>query len=595
MAEHFLSKIRVESGDFVDAGGRPVLERHDDLRRLLSDRAGPEVAALFAEPLISRGNDEAPPTVSWYSDAEGEARPLAQLSGAERDRAEAYLADHLRPLRSLAEDPTSADLALGALSVYGRDDVVVQGGRPLIVNWGLLPGGMGANAAARPAHYADTLGRFLPLTASSGNSGVAGAAGFAATSGAAAVRPPQTDSSIANAGMTGATGGGGPAVTPDPTPRRAGISPIAWVPLLILLIVAGLTLAWLLQPGSRLFHAATPPVITDEATLKAARALNQSLRERTVVLEQALEGAVCRADGILLLPDGRTPEGLLPPALGVEPDKKAQAAPDALLPNSPGRVLVPEPDASGEPGDITLLALIEARTVLILAASGGGVTAGSGFVVGPGLILTNHHVIEGAMAQPGQILVAGAALDHPRAATVLKTQGPMAETGGDFALLKVDGAPLPAFSVHLGAGSLKLTNVIAAGYPGDVLELDVSFAALKSGDMSATPDLTVTDGTINTEQQIGPDTHVLMHSAPLSSGNSGGPLVDMCGRVVGVNTFVRQGKMQNRGFALTAGDMLAFLNGTDAAPTVMSGPCAPVVVRRQVTAAPSTLEPAKGD
>ena len=593
MAEHFLSKIRVESGDFVEAGGRPVLERHDELRRLLSDRAGPEVAALFAEPLISRGNDEAPATVSWYSDAEGEARPLGRLSGAERDRAEAYLADHLRPLRSLAEDPASADLALGALSVYGRDDVVVQGGRPLIVNWGLLPGGMGANAATRPAHYADTLGRFLPLMASA-ETGAAVAAAIPSV-------PSELGAGAASVAGYAGSGSGG-ARHPDPVPRRVGISPIAWVPLLVLLILAGLILAWLLQPGSRLFHAANPPVITDEATLRATRALNQSLRERKVVLEQALEGAVCRADGVLLLPDGRTPEGLLPPAIGVEPAQKAQAAPDALLPNSPGRVLVPDSGATsasgGTPDEITLLELIEGRTVLILAASSGGVTAGSGFVVGPGLILTNYHVINGAMAQPGQILVAGAALDKPRVATVVKTQGPMAQTGGDFALLKVDGAPLSAFAVHLGAGSLKLTNVIAAGYPGDVLELDASFAALKAGDMTAAPDLTVTDGTINTEQKMGPDTHVLMHSAPLSSGNSGGPLVDMCGRVVGVNTFVRQGKMQNRGFALTTGDMLAFLKDTDAAPTVMSEPCAPVVVRRQVAPAPQAdpaPNPEKGD
>ena len=84
--------------------------------------AGPEVAALFAEPLISRGNDAAPPTVSWYG--EGEGRPLENLSGAERARAEAYLADHLRPVRALAEEPGGA-LAMAALTVYGAEDVMV--------------------------------------------------------------------------------------------------------------------------------------------------------------------------------------------------------------------------------------------------------------------------------------------------------------------------------------------------------------------------------------------------------------------------------------------------------------------------------------
>ena len=568
MAEYFLSKIRVTSDDFVEAGGRPVLERHQELRVLLEERAGPEVAALFAEPLISRGNDAAPPTVSWYSATEGEARPLASLPGSERDRVEMYLTEHLRPLRALAEDPASADLALGALSVYGREDVVVQAGRPVIVNWGLLPDGKGANAASRLAHYNTTLGKYLALSGS--------------PVGAAPAVPPvvvPTETTVA--------GGASPQVAVQP--RR--ISPIAWVPLLVLLLIAGGVLAWLLMPGTRLFHAATPPpVVTDADTLKAAQALNQSLRERQATLETALDGAVCRADGVLLLPDGRTPEGLLPPALGVAPAQKAEAAPDALLPSTPDRVLVPD----GE-DETSLLGLIEARTVLIMAVRPGGVTTGSGFVVGPDLIVTNHHVIAGALGEGGQVWVAGARLDRPLAATVMKIQGPLADTGGDFALLRAEGANLSVFVVHKPAGSLKLNNVIAAGFPADVLALDADFEALKSGDAGAMPDLTVTDGTINTEQKIGPQTHVLMHSAPLSGGNSGGPLVDMCGRLVGVNTFVRQGPMQNRGFALNANDLLAFLDGTGAMPSVVNDACAPIVVRPEVAVAPEPKPEPKPD
>ncbi len=572
MAEHFLSKIRVTPQDFVDAGGRPVLERHAELRALLGERAGPEVAALFAEPLISRGNDEAPPTVSWYGDRAGEARPLASLPVLEQDRIAAWLAEHLRPLRALAQEPANADLALAALSVYGRDDVMVVDGRPVIVNWGLLPDGNGANAAARPAHYAATLGKYLPLSQAPGIPPE-----VAQGTPAAAVRAVPQD-------RPGATQVEPPVISPAPS-----VSRLAWVPLLVLLILAGLVLGWLLMPGTRLFHAATPRVVTDQATLRAAQALNQSLRQRQAALERALEGAVCRADGVLLLPDGRTPEGLLPPAIWEPPEQRARAAPDALLPNSADRVLVP--DVAGGADRITLLELIESSTVLVLAASPGGVATGSGFVVGPGLIVTNQHVIAGSMSEPGQILVTGGALAAPRVARVIKSMGSLADTGGDYALLQIKDTGLPAFSVHLPATSLKLTNVIAAGYPGDVLELDVSFAALKSGDMGAVPELTVTDGTVNTQQQIGPDTHVLMHSAPLSSGNSGGPLVDMCGRVVGVNTFVRKGTLQNRSFALSSADLLAFLQGTDAAPEVIREPCAPLVVRRQAAPAQPASDP----
>ncbi|MFK7754129.1 MAG: trypsin-like peptidase domain-containing protein [Sedimentitalea sp.] len=566
MADHFLSKIKVAPEDFVPSGEQTVLDRAEAVRALLADRAGPEVANMFAEPLISRGNDEAPPTVSWYTTMPGDARPLAQLSPGERERAERYLAEHLRPLRALADDPATADLAVGALTVYGQDDVLMVGDKPVIVNWGMMPGAATASQAAQEAHYGATLGRFLPLS------------GELSTP-RAAPEAPVSRAAVA-AAATGAV-----AAPAAPTVReRARLSPIAWVPLLVLLLLAGAVLAWLLLPGTRLFHASdTPPAVTDEATLRAAQAHNESLRARKATLEAALEGAVCRADGQLILPSGLTPEGLTPPAIGVAPERKAQVAPDALIPNTPERVIVPGPEAQ----ETTLLSVIEARTVLVIARSTKSGATGSGFFVGPGLIMTNHHVIEPALGEGGQILVTGGALSAPKLARVLKSSGNLKESGGDYALLQIDDTATPAFSVHLPQSSLKLTNVVAAGYPGDVLAIDASFSRLKSGDLSAVPELTVTDGTINTEQQLGPNTNVLMHSAALSSGNSGGPLIDMCGRVVGVNSFVRQGKMQNRGYALTSGDMMAFLQGTPAAPSTVNDACAPLVVRPQVATQPA--------
>ena len=67
--------------------------------------------------------------------------------------------------------------------------------------------------------------------------------------------------------------------------------------------------------GTRLFPK-QDPVITEQATLDAQRALNDELRARADVLQAALDGAVCRADGVLILPNGQTPEGLLPPKQG---------------------------------------------------------------------------------------------------------------------------------------------------------------------------------------------------------------------------------------------------------------------------------------
>lgn len=578
MADNFLSKIRVAPGEFVELDGRPVLERHAELRALLSDRAGPEVAALFAEPLVSRGNDEAPPTVAWYAEAAGEARPLSRLSPTERDRAERYLVDHLRPLRALAEDPATAGLVRAALTVYGQDDILVLGDRPVIVNWGLMPGGGDAPAGLRAAHHARTLGRYLPLTAAAEAAGVA--------TPAASPAPPGPATAAAVAAPPLGADAGPEAIASSAPPGGAvadrGIPRIAWVPLVVLLVLAAAALAWIVIPGNRLFPAGRgAPAITQTAALDAARALNDSLRLRKAALEAALGGAVCRPDGVLVLPDGRTPEGLTPPAPGEAPPAAAPAAPDALLPSNPGRVLVPVPGAAPQDGETpatTLLAAIEPRTVMVLAAGPGGAGMGSGFFVAPGLIVTNQHVIAGAGEAEGTtIVVAGAGLDRPRRAALVKAAGPLEQAGTDFALLAIDDPGIAPFALYQPQGTLRLTNVVAAGYPGDVLASDLDFAALQSGDPDAMPGLTVTDGTVNTEQRIAPETLVLMHSAALSSGNSGGPLVDMCGRVVGVNTFVRQGRLQNRNFALSVGDLLAFLDGTGAAPVVVTDPCTPVV------------------
>ncbi len=548
MADYFISKTRVATADLVTADGQPVLERHADLSALLAERAGPETAALFAEPLVSHGNDEAPPSVSWYTTLPGEAVPLERLTPAERSRAERWLSDHLRPMRAMAEDPGSANLVWGALTTLGQSDIQVVGDRPVITNWGLMLDGNGANASTRTDHFARTLGSYVSTPAQP-----------------VAAAPPAMPASAAAPTTEEAT-----EVAPPVTPARRGVPAIAWVPLVILLALAGATLYWLLQPGTRLFPPETP-LISEAEALEAQTALNDSLRARKAELDAALEGAVCRADGVLIVPGGLTPEGLTPPKEGTEFPRKAAVAPGTLLPNAADRVLVP---GDGEE-DQTLLGLLEASTVLVLARGPAGMSAGSGFVVGPGLIVTNQHLI--ADAAPGEIAVAGKGLEQPLAAQVLKAAGPLEETGQDFALLQIEGADLPAFPIHLTEASLKLTNVIAAGYPGDVLELDIDFAALKAGDLSAVPDLTVTDGIVNTEQQIGPQTSVLMHSAALSSGNSGGPLVDMCGRVVGVNTFVRKGPLQNRGFALSSGDLLAFLEGTEATPAVVTETCAPEV------------------
>ena len=192
-------------------------------------------------------------------------------------------------------------------------------------------------------------------------------------------------------------------------------------------------------------------------------------------------------------------------------------------------------------------------------------------------MVTNFHVV--AKASADKIFVTNKSIGTLKRATIVKMLGPMDTKGADFALLRVADVSQPAFAVRVDDKSLRLQSVIAAGYPGDLLRTDAAFKALQSGDLSAVPDLAVTEGSVVAEQDLSDTTHAVVHSAPISTGNSGGPLIDMCGRVVGVNTFVVKGPMRSLNFALASDDLMAFLGDAPVQPRVVSGACVPLVTR----------------
>jgi S1-C subfamily serine protease len=612
MADHFLTKTRVDLGRTIEVAGVRALEQYESLRVQLAAKAGPEAARLFAEPLISKGNDQAASTISWYTDRTGQGVPLSRLDPEAQAAVSAQLAEALGRVGAVLDDPEIGGLAAAALYIGGSGDIWAVDGKPVLVNWGLMPEA-GSDLAARRAHYAVTLGPHFamemppPLSESEQErrrgerlAGVATAATVpqadlpptaasraAAATGAAAGRgagaPVGAAAAGAAAGVVGAgAGGAGAAEPPQDTAAapRGRVPVVAWLPLLLLLLLFGGVLAWLLVPGNRIFAADGPePAITDTDALLAAREINRALEQRLADLDRALDGAVCRADGTLLMPDGLTVEGLLPPELDAGRASGGQIVEGAAapaLPPAPERVVL-SPEGLGMSDTATLLAHIDARTAMVLAGNGQGVGAGTGFFVGPDLLVTNFHVIEGAA--PETIYVTNKALGGLKQAEVLKVYGPMREVGADFALLRIAGVDQPFYTIRQSEASMRLQSVITAGYPGDVLNTDAAFQALRRGDATAVPELTVTDGTVNAEQALSATTNAVVHSAPISRGNSGGPLIDMCGRVVGVNTFVVQGPLRNLNFALATDDLLAFLADTPAQPVVTGEACTPLVAR----------------
>jgi putative serine protease PepD len=173
--------------------------------------------------------------------------------------------------------------------------------------------------------------------------------------------------------------------------------------------------------------------------------------------------------------------------------------------------------------------------------TGGGQALGTGFVVSEdGYILTNAHVVSESGQAAGTVTVTFKG-DGTQGAQV---QGTVlgADESTDVALIKVDPSQTPALDpIPLGDSSQVMVgeDVVAIGNP---LGLDFS---LSSGVVSATdrqlqsPNGATITGGIQTD-------------AAINSGNSGGPLINAKGQVIGINEQIASqgGGNEGIGFAV---------------------------------------------
>ena len=229
-----------------------------------------------------------------------------------------------------------------------------------------------------------------------------------------------------------------------------------------------------------------------------------------------------------------------------------------------------------------------------------GIGHGTGFFVSGDTIVTNAHVVENA--DPRQIFVMSKSIGRALRAELVarsSTPGQESEPGmPDFAVVRL-AQPVPgAQPLAITTSVEKLTDVVAAGYPASVVRVEAGMAALAEGRLGEPPELVLTRGTISTVQKLPSGLTVKPHSADISPGNSGGPLVDLCGRVVGVNTFVsRSTAVADRvRYAQKSDDMIAWLSATRVAVDRRDGACQPEPppAAAPPAAAPSPAQPAGG-
>lgn len=172
--------------------------------------------------------------------------------------------------------------------------------------------------------------------------------------------------------------------------------------------------------------------------------------------------------------------------------------------------------------------------------AGQGGSVGTGVITtSDGEIVTNAHVVDGAT----EIRVRLTGETEPRRATLLAI-----DPGNDLALLRIAGENfVPA--VFAAPDSSRIGDeVVAIGF---ALDLDgapsVTLGIVSALDRTIIIDDGALDGLIQTD-------------AAISSGNSGGPLVNALGEVVGINTAVARGGFgtaaSNIGFAISVEEAL---------------------------------------
>ena len=203
---------------------------------------------------------------------------------------------------------------------------------------------------------------------------------------------------------------------------------------------------------------------------------------------------------------------------------------------------------------------LKATTVFLKVESGGDAASGSGFVIKTegqtGYLVTNNHVIDfsegkrqAAATAPviTAIFDSGGKNERSARAEVLA-----ADLRRDLAVLRVQGVR-------------DLPTPIDCSHEPDVVEtMSVVILGFPLGDLLATgkrnPAITVTKGSVSSIRlNDRGDVATVQIAGDISPGNSGGPVVDTQGRLVGIAT----GTIRNRpiGFAVPATALTKLLQG----------------------------------
>ena len=181
--------------------------------------------------------------------------------------------------------------------------------------------------------------------------------------------------------------------------------------------------------------------------------------------------------------------------------------------------------------------------VAVYALYSEGESIGSGFIISEdGYVVTNYHVIDGA-SQISVVPHSGKAM----AATLVGY-----DDSNDVAVLKVNGTDLPYVTLGSSNDLAVGDQVAVIGNPLGDLDFSLTVGYISAKDRV----INTGAGTIN----------MLQTDAAINSGNSGGPLFDMNGHVIGIITAKRSGNsgsgvsIEGLGFAIPMDDVIGIIS-----------------------------------
>ena len=499
-------------------GGQSAIDAYPGIIDRIRNQCGADVAALFAEPALPSNPEPDNPQLTWYTPLDGQMVELAEIDDIARRPVISRLRDRLQRLKPILEDREIGPTVASWLYVPSTKDILSVGGNPALVNWGHLPQYVAASASRRETHFAETIGRYMtdvptpPFT-------IQEAATYSLRTG-----QPVLQSSAVPAAAAAAQSA---TVAPIQQPPRFR----AWAPLIACMIATAILL-FLLIPGVLVRpNQLTPEDIERRTNL--LREDNKALAERAQQLTDAAKEKVCR------LPNGQVAPlaPLTPPGQPGQPGQSpAPTPPHAdLLPPSPDQIQVPAPPNTNSGVPLTLTGLADLAVVFVYGNTAQGGESGSGFFVTKDRIVTNRHVVE-------NLIRARSKSPTRRSATPLRRglwrkRRRIPEERSVCRICASGCRSAGRCNLDTGTERAERRTGDRDRLSGLRHSIRSSLPAPAPWRSLAAPENVLEVGFVMQKRDSDP-VKIVTHSANLGHGNSGGPLLDYCGRVIGVNTAV---------------------------------------------------------